>query len=161
MTACLCGFNRDVSECCGPIHRGEKKATTALELMRSRYCAFASGRVDYILATVDPSKREGYSSKDIREWSEGSEWLGLEIVDTQAGGVHDDEGVVEFIARYRSKDEEVAHHERAQFRRIDGEWFFMDGKIMGQEPVVREEPKIGRNDPCPCGSGKKYKKCCA
>lgn len=28
------------------------------------------------------------------------------------------------------------------------------------EPIVREEPKVGRNDPCPCGSGKKYKKCC-
>jgi len=27
------------------------------------------------------------------------------------------------------------------------------------ETYVREEPKIGRNDPCPCGSGKKYKKC--
>ena len=27
-------------------------------------------------------------------------------------------------------------------------------------PIVREEPKIGRNEPCPCGSGKKYKKCC-
>ena len=29
-----------------------------------------------------------------------------------------------------------------------------------QMPYVRETPKIGRNDPCPCGSGKKYKKCC-
>lgn len=28
------------------------------------------------------------------------------------------------------------------------------------EPITREEPKIGRNDPCPCGSGLKYKKCC-
>ena len=28
------------------------------------------------------------------------------------------------------------------------------------ETVVHEGPKIGRNDPCPCGSGKKYKKCC-
>ncbi len=28
------------------------------------------------------------------------------------------------------------------------------------QPIVRESPKIGRNDPCPCGSGKKYKKCC-
>ena len=27
-------------------------------------------------------------------------------------------------------------------------------------PVVRDHPKVGRNDPCPCGSGKKYKKCC-
>ena len=27
-------------------------------------------------------------------------------------------------------------------------------------PYVREHPKMGRNDPCPCGSGKKFKKCC-
>jgi preprotein translocase subunit SecA len=27
-------------------------------------------------------------------------------------------------------------------------------------PKVRAEPKIGRNQPCPCGSGTKYKKCC-
>ena len=27
-------------------------------------------------------------------------------------------------------------------------------------PVKRDEPKVGRNDPCPCGSGKKYKRCC-
>jgi preprotein translocase subunit SecA len=26
-------------------------------------------------------------------------------------------------------------------------------------PIVREEPKVGRNDPCPCGSGKKWKRC--
>jgi preprotein translocase subunit SecA len=30
----------------------------------------------------------------------------------------------------------------------------------GRRPVQREEPKVGRNDPCPCGSGKKYKRCC-
>jgi uncharacterized protein YecA (UPF0149 family) len=29
-----------------------------------------------------------------------------------------------------------------------------------QAPVQRNLPKVGRNDPCPCGSGKKYKKCC-
>lgn len=29
-----------------------------------------------------------------------------------------------------------------------------------QQPYRRPEPKVGRNDPCPCGSGKKYKKCC-
>ncbi|WP_278336889.1 SEC-C metal-binding domain-containing protein [Dorea formicigenerans] len=29
-----------------------------------------------------------------------------------------------------------------------------------EQPYVRLQPKIGRNDPCPCGSGKKYKKCC-
>jgi preprotein translocase subunit SecA len=29
-----------------------------------------------------------------------------------------------------------------------------------KEPVKRKEAKVGRNDPCPCGSGKKYKNCC-
>ncbi len=28
------------------------------------------------------------------------------------------------------------------------------------QQVVRQVPKVGRNDPCPCGSGKKYKHCC-
>ena len=34
------------------------------------------------------------------------------------------------------------------------------GETVKVETVRREEPKVGRNDPCPCGSGKKYKKCC-
>ena len=34
------------------------------------------------------------------------------------------------------------------------------GDDQPQRPVTREEDKVGRNDPCPCGSGKKYKKCC-
>ncbi len=29
-----------------------------------------------------------------------------------------------------------------------------------EQPYVNTQPKVGRNDPCPCGSGKKYKKCC-
>jgi tetratricopeptide (TPR) repeat protein len=29
-----------------------------------------------------------------------------------------------------------------------------------QQPIRRDQPKVGRNDPCPCGSGKKYKRCC-
>jgi len=40
-------------------------------------------------------------------------------------------------------------------------FFDRDGyHIKPVEPYVREEPKVGRNDVCPCGSGKKYKKCC-
>ena len=42
----------------------------------------------------------------------------------------------------------------------DDEDFVFEPDYLPQEPYRREEPKIGRNDPCPCGSGKKYKKCC-
>jgi SEC-C motif-containing protein len=52
------------------------------------------------------------------------------------------------------------HHERSRFIRVGGEWLFDDGEIVKNQPITREGPKIGRNDPCPCGSGKKYKKCC-
>jgi preprotein translocase subunit SecA len=34
------------------------------------------------------------------------------------------------------------------------------GDLQPVQQVVRGTAKIGRNDPCPCGSGKKYKKCC-
>ena len=54
----------------------------------------------------------------------------------------------------------MEHHEIAEFRREDGKWVFFDGELVPQAPYVRKEAKIGRNDPCPCGSGKKYKKCC-
>jgi preprotein translocase subunit SecA len=38
--------------------------------------------------------------------------------------------------------------------------FFSHGDEEGPAPKKREGKKVGRNDPCPCGSGKKYKKCC-
>jgi hypothetical protein len=45
------------------------------------------------------------------------------------------------------------------------QWAQRDAEIAAEEeaifqPYIREQPKIGRNDPCPCGSGKKYKHCC-
>ncbi|MDP2228059.1 MAG: SEC-C metal-binding domain-containing protein, partial [Moraxellaceae bacterium] len=42
----------------------------------------------------------------------------------------------------------------------DGDYNYDYDKTFLPEPYVRAEQKIGRNDPCPCGSGKKYKKCC-
>ena len=84
----------------------------------------------------------------------------MTIVRTERGGPADDAGVVEFIARYIEKGKPQSHHEIAQFRREDGGWFFYDGEAPRPQTVRRETPKIGRNAPCPCGSGKKFKKCC-
>ena len=84
--------------------------------------------------------------------------MGLEIVDIQAGGSDDAEGDVEFIARYREKQTRREHHERGHFKREQGRWYFTDGSIVKPKPVISS--KVGRNSPCPCGSGLKYKKCC-
>jgi len=81
---------------------------------------------------------------------------------TQKGGVDDKTGIVEFVASYRDKESgtELKHHETSLFTRENQLWKFKEGHIHGGQPVKRLEPKIGRNDPCSCGSGKKYKKCC-
>jgi len=43
----------------------------------------------------------------------------------------------------------------------DEEWKDTEDEFLSNnEPILRDENKVGRNDPCPCGSGKKYKKCC-
>ena len=69
-------------------------------------------------------------------------------------------GRPEFVARYRTKGELQEHHEIATFVKEEGRWYFLDATTPAAETFVREAPKVGRNDPCPCGSGKKFKKCC-
>lgn len=86
--------------------------------------------------------------------------MGLEIVETEGGADSDQEGVVEFIATYKDRSLVRRHHERSQFLRHDGQWYFVDGEMVAPETEVHQSPKVGRNDPCPCGSGKKFKKCC-
>jgi SEC-C motif-containing protein len=145
---------------CLPFVRGEKLPSTAAELMASRYVAYTVGAVDYLLDTNDPKTRSQTDRRATQEWSERATWRGLEIVSTERGGPDDDEGQVEFIARYEMDGKEHRHHERSRFRRIDGRWFFSSGVRVSAVPIRNDGQKVGRNDPCPCGSGKKHKKCC-
>ena len=157
---CPCGSGLESEACCGPLLRGEKRASTAEVLMRSRYTAYATGRIDYIRDTTHPKNRNEFEEESAQKWSKDSEWVGLEIISTKDGKEGDTQGEVEFVANYVQDDEEVEHHEVAQFKREKDTWYFTDGKFVGPETYVREQPKVGRNEPCPCGSGKKYKKCC-
>jgi SEC-C motif-containing protein len=145
---------------CLPFIRGEQKPATALELMASRYVAYTTGDIDYLVTTHDPETRSGIDRGATEEWSQRARWLGLNVVKTDAGGASDSAGEVEFIAHYAIEGVEQTHHEQARFRRIDGTWFFVDGELVAKKPIQRTSPKIGRNDPCSCGSGKKFKKCC-
>jgi SEC-C motif-containing protein len=126
--------------------------------MRSRYSAYAVHAVDYIInSCLDDGERIDY--KQTKDWSEKSIWLGLKILSETKGGVSDTEGTVEFEASYEKDRLRDVHHERARFVKKSGKWFYKDGDIV-QKTIVRAGPKTGRNDPCPCGSGKKFKHCC-
>jgi len=154
---CPCGSGRDYSVCCGPVIAGKAKAQTAEALMRSRYTAYAKCAVDYILKSCVAD--DGIDPEATKEWSEKADWKGLEIIRTEKGGAADDEGVVEFIASYVLDGLKDEHHETARFIKKDGAWLYESGDIK-TATVVRASPKVGRNEPCPCGSGKKYKQCC-
>ncbi|GIW73394.1 MAG: UPF0225 protein [Planctomycetota bacterium] len=154
---CPCGSELPLASCCQPIIEGTEKAATAEALLRARYTAFTQAKVDFILQTHHPRTRDEVSRESIQEWAEKSEWLGLQIHHVEGGGPEDTEGRIRFVARYRHGAHEIDHVEEALFERQEGSWYFVTGR---QPPVRRTSPKIGRNDPCPCGSGKKYKRCC-
>ncbi len=165
MTQCPCGNAVEYSSCCEPYISGDRFAPSAEALMRSRYTAYVNGATAYLRSTLAPSSRGDYDENSVREWSKNSEWLGLQIL--SAG--HDK---VEFVAKYKTDGKVLEHHEVARFKKLQDRWYFIDGKSHVHEegkgheshhaaaPAERAEPKVGRNDPCTCGSGKKFKKCC-
>ena len=156
---CHCGSGLSFEKCCEPYILKKSVPETSEQLMRSRYSAFVVGAVDYIYDTHHPSRRSEVSKDEIMSWSQESEWHGLEVVESLEGQNKDSYGVVEFIAKYSTNGQKYSHHERASFEKVDDDWFFMDGKII-KNSVRNPNKHVGRNDPCVCGSGKKYKKCC-
>jgi SEC-C motif-containing protein len=156
LSQCSCGSTEIFNNCCGPIIAGTP-APTAEALMRSRFTAFARGHLDHIERTYAKAERGKHGLSGVGS-SSAVKWVGLQILDTVAGGADDESGIVEFAARYRQEDQIEVHRERSNFRREDGQWVYVDGAVT----IAAEAApgKIGRNDPCLCGSGKKYKKCC-
>ena len=122
--------------------------------MRSRYSAYALGNIDHLERTHYPDELDTFEPEAAAAWSKASTWLGLEIVESEPPS--GDEGFVEFVARFSQDGAVQTHHERSRFLKEDGRWWFESGERVITPPA----PKVGRNEPCPCGSGKKYKKCC-
>lgn len=160
MSLCPCGSEKDYAECCEPYIRMEVPVPTAEALMRSRYSAYTLVEMDYLFETTHPSQREDYDAEGAKQWAESSEWLGFEILGREKGEENDSEGVIEFAAHFAQNGTRYTHHERSIFRKDEGKWYFFDGEAVTPQTYRREGAKIGRNDACPCGSGKKYKKCC-
>jgi SEC-C motif-containing protein len=149
------------AECCQPYVEGAAKAPSAEALMRSRYSAFAVGAIDYLVETVAPEARGDMDKASLTAWSKESHWGGLDIAETVDGQPGDATGIVEFVAHFSRNGKRETHVERSTFRfdAPQGRWFFVDGEKPRGKTVVKGA-QAGRNDPCPCGSGKKYKKCC-
>jgi len=113
---------------------------TPEDLMKSRYEAYVRMDGEYLAKTTTQD-----ISSDMSAYTE-IEWLRLDVIEA----VGDE---VEFKAYYRQNEKIYLLHERSTFIKKDGVWLYDSGELFST--------KIQRNEQCPCGSGRKYKKCCA
>lgn len=189
ISVCPCGSQKKYSDCCEPLLVGQKIATTPEALMRSRYTAFAVKNIDYLFSSMTPELQQETDRDDMADFAEEVDsWVKLEVISAPVPEA--DCGTVEFAAYFMYEDEQQRIHENSKFIKQDGRWFYAghehqcgshdhddeqdDDENYEDHPhhvhdehcnhhhhePYRAEIKIGRNDPCPCGSGKKYKKCC-
>lgn len=153
---CPCESGLLYSECCGTVLSGQTIVATAEALMRSRYSAYVTADINYLLNTWHPSTKPSSI-----EPGTIPNWCGLKIIRTEKGLKNDDEGTVEFIAVALFQSKIVRLHEVSHFVKEEEKWLYMSGDIIEDLPQAEcKANKTGRNCRCPCGSGKKFKKCC-
>ncbi|WP_105902783.1 YchJ family metal-binding protein [Vibrio gangliei] len=160
---CPCGSKQVYAQCCQPIHADTKQAIQPVQLMRARYSAHVLKNVDFVIATYHSSCQAALQAEAIAE-SVDSHWVELDVLDAPTPK-NTEEGYVEFKAYFEEDGQRYCLHERSRFIKENKEWRYIDG-IMPEENIdprlnqTIAKTKIGRNDPCLCGSGKKFKKCC-
>jgi len=152
---CPCGSGKTFADCCGPVLAGTRLPATAEELMRARFTAHATRDFGFVHRTYFPTSRIPYTPSPDEP---NTNWTRL-VVHEAAPGRNPDTATVEFSAYALENGQEHVLQEKAEFVREDGKWLYTRALREGPAPV-RAAAKVGRNDPCPCGSGKKYKHCC-
>ncbi|PWQ93719.1 YchJ family protein [Leucothrix arctica] len=120
---CYCQSNKSFFDCCEPYLRGEA-APTAEALMRSRYSAYVLDKGNYLYKSWSQSTRP--SKKSLKQ-GEPMQWQSLEIINTEAGGALDTEGVVEFKASYLVDEKTETLHEVSRFIKENNRWVYLDG----------------------------------
>ncbi len=143
-------------QCCEPIHAGKRLAATAEELMRARFTAHVAHNFKFLHDTYGATAGKPYVAE---EGEPTMQWTKL-VVHGHEPGSSPDKAFVDFSAYGTEDGTEKVLHEKAEFLRVNGAWLYTREARLGPAPYKSNAPKVGRNDPCPCGSGKKYKQCC-
>ncbi len=142
---CICGNPEEFSMCCEPIINKSRTPQTPEELMRSRYSAYTLADGAYLVYSTLKENRYTDDIALIEEFSHSVVWLKLDVLQAFSN-------IVEFKAYYKDADGIQVLHEKSTFVLEDGIWKYKDGELYNS--------KVQRNESCPCGSGKKFKKCC-
>lgn len=156
-THCPCGSGNHYLSCCGVYIEQQQLPKTPEQLMRSRYSAYTLANIDYIIKTMQAPAANNFDPVSAKKWAEQVEWLKLEVVSSYFDSHNPTVGFVEFKAYYRLNQQPQCLHELSEFHLQNGQWYYFDGQTPANKA---QQAKMSRNDPCVCGSGKKYKKCC-
>ena len=141
---CPCGSGLNYSECCATLIELGVPAETAEQLMRSRFTAYVLNKPDYLFQTWHSDTRP-----DLSELANSPvKWDFLKVISANEAT---NRAEVEFLARGHADGHDVILHERSRFINEDEQWYYLDGEIFAQP---------SKNGLCPCGSGKKFKRCC-
>ena len=153
---CPCGSGKNFADCCEPVLKGQRIPATAEELMRARFTAHVTFDFRFLHESYRPTSDKPYVAE---EGEPTMQWTKL-VVHAPEPSVDPDKAYVDFSAYGTEDGVEKVLHEKAEFLRVGGKWLYNREARLGPAPYKSSAPKVGRNDPCPCGSGKKYKQCC-
>jgi SEC-C motif-containing protein len=126
---CPCTSKKPYDRCCGPYHAGTALPETAELLMRSRFSAYALGKVDYLIQTRPEARRAEENREDLAAYCKSVSCVGLKIVGKDKGGKADDTGIVTFQASIQANGRRSLHMETSTFAREAGRWVYVDGVV--------------------------------
>ena len=149
---CYCGSGQLLLQCCEIIQQQGGSLLSAEQLMRARYSAYVIGNLDFLRVSTLPMQQDRLDIQAMQRWSAETTWLGLQVLSHQLAAHSERHAWVSFEIRACEQQQEYVCHERSAFVKDATSWRFIDPTV----PIKAE-----RNQLCVCGSGIKFKKCCA
>ena len=128
---CPCSSGSSYESCCKRFHEGGDFPENALQLMRSRYAAYALGEVEYIIETTHPanpqySEDKALWKRSISQFSHRSTFDRLEILDfTEQNAT----ATVTFIAHITQKNGDATFTEKSYFEKVGNQWLYHSGQM--------------------------------
>lgn len=124
---CPCTSKLTFDKCCEPYLTGRKVPETPEKLMRSRFSAYATRKVAYLIATTCEAERGKLDRDELENYCRSVACISLKVLKTEAGGPQDEAGTVLFHASLQVNGKRTLHRELSRFAREEGRWVYVDG----------------------------------
>ncbi len=121
--SCPCHSGRPYPQCCQPYHKG-KLPETAVALMRSRYAAYALGKISYVMQTQTPPQSDKAAwRKSLKQFSQQTNFVGLAVL--AAAELSPTRATVTFVAMLIQEGQDASFEECSLFEQVNGRWRYI------------------------------------